>query len=282
MDFFRKAGDIWRSADRAVGGWLPGGGTASPITQAVFPPQPYPGRSKELAKITGVTARFVDPAQTTTLVRRIAPAISPQWGENDYANPLLTEVAMADYRGGITPSERRTEIHELGHINPSDKQWFSSLGVSGRFFEGLNRSSNLAPINILSGVLMKNADAREEDRAERFTAKFASKGNYPAPKIYEGGTSDYGNSLRRQGQELINRGVEQITNPWGLTERVTTFVNQQRAKPLREEYDRLTPELQTKFRSWESGEPPKGLIELNNRHRELEQQLKDLGAIKNQ
>ena len=32
MDFFRKAGDIWRGADRAVGGWLPGGGTASPLT----------------------------------------------------------------------------------------------------------------------------------------------------------------------------------------------------------------------------------------------------------
>jgi hypothetical protein len=33
MDFFRKAGDIWRSADRSVGGWLPGGGTASPLSQ---------------------------------------------------------------------------------------------------------------------------------------------------------------------------------------------------------------------------------------------------------
>ena len=34
MDFFRKAGDIWRSADRALGGWLPGGGTASPFTRS--------------------------------------------------------------------------------------------------------------------------------------------------------------------------------------------------------------------------------------------------------
>lgn len=33
MEFFRKAGDIWRSADGAVGGWLPGGGVASPVTQ---------------------------------------------------------------------------------------------------------------------------------------------------------------------------------------------------------------------------------------------------------
>lgn len=34
MDLFRKAGEIWGQADRALGGWLPGGGTASPITRA--------------------------------------------------------------------------------------------------------------------------------------------------------------------------------------------------------------------------------------------------------
>lgn len=33
-DWFRKAGEIWGQADRALGGWLPGGGTASPITRA--------------------------------------------------------------------------------------------------------------------------------------------------------------------------------------------------------------------------------------------------------
>lgn len=38
MDFFRAAGDIWRKADRAAGGWLPGGGTPSPVTRAVIAP----------------------------------------------------------------------------------------------------------------------------------------------------------------------------------------------------------------------------------------------------
>jgi hypothetical protein len=32
-DWFRKAGEIWGKADRATGGWLPGGGTPSPLTQ---------------------------------------------------------------------------------------------------------------------------------------------------------------------------------------------------------------------------------------------------------
>lgn len=60
----RKAGQVWGQADRALGGWLPGGGTASPLTKAVFPPQPFPGRSKELERITGVRGRFIDPERT--------------------------------------------------------------------------------------------------------------------------------------------------------------------------------------------------------------------------
>jgi len=33
-DWFRKAGEIWGKADRALGGWLPGGGTASPLMRS--------------------------------------------------------------------------------------------------------------------------------------------------------------------------------------------------------------------------------------------------------
>jgi hypothetical protein len=34
MDIFRMAGDAWKEADKRLGGWLPGGGTASPVTAA--------------------------------------------------------------------------------------------------------------------------------------------------------------------------------------------------------------------------------------------------------
>lgn len=34
MSLFRIAGDAWKKADKKLGGWLPGGGTASPITAA--------------------------------------------------------------------------------------------------------------------------------------------------------------------------------------------------------------------------------------------------------
>jgi len=52
MDFFRAAGDIWRQADRATGGWLPGGGVASPLTagvQAISKPNSVE-RAKEAIK----------------------------------------------------------------------------------------------------------------------------------------------------------------------------------------------------------------------------------------
>jgi len=270
----------YQQADRAAGGWLPGGGTASPITRSVLPPQPFPKRSEELQRVTGVKGRFIDPEKTPSLVRQIAPFVAPMWGTADYANPILNEVGISGYSGGRRERERHTEIHELGHLNPRDKGLYSYFGVSGRAIQGVNQSLNSAPINVLSGILMKNADAKEEDRAERFAARFAPQGGYTGPKIYEGGTSDYGNKLRREGQELINKGIEQITNPWGLTERVTTFVNQQRAKPLQEEYNRLTPQIQSKIKSWSSEKPPEGLIELNKRHSELEEELRKLGAIK--
>lgn len=38
MDFLRFAGDIYRRADAAAGGWLPGGGTPSPVTRTVIAP----------------------------------------------------------------------------------------------------------------------------------------------------------------------------------------------------------------------------------------------------
>ena len=34
MSLLRIAGEAWKKADKSLGGWLPGGGTASPITAA--------------------------------------------------------------------------------------------------------------------------------------------------------------------------------------------------------------------------------------------------------
>lgn len=277
-----EAQRAYQQADKSLGGWLPGGGTASPVTRAVFPPQPYPSRSKELENITGVRARFIDPQKTPSLVRQIAPMISPQWGENDYANPALGEIGMSEYRGGATQRERRIELHELGHINPADKQWFSYLGVSGRGMEGLsNKLGNPAPLDVVSGVLMKNADAAEEDRAERFANRYASVGNYPQVPLTKEGTSAYGDSLRRTGSELVESGVERIKDPFGVRSKVQGFVGGILAKPIKAEYEQLNQQLAKELQTDSLTVTPKA-IEISRRQRELQKKLEALGVNPNQ
>jgi hypothetical protein len=278
MDFFRKAGEVWRKADQALGGWLPGGGVASPVTKAVKPAQPAPGRTKELEEITGVKSRIVDPTTTPTLVRSSAPMISSQWGTANYANPLLNEIGMSEYRGGATPLERHTEFHELGHLNPKDKGLYSYIGTTGRFLQGVSeKTGNLPPMQMLAGLGLKYADAPEEDRAERFAKQYASKGKYPAPAITPSGESAYGQSLRKEGQELIESGIEGIVNPFGLRTKITEFINRQQSRPLQEEYNKLVPQL-SKALLKETGDSlsPK-TIELSRKQSELENRLRALG-----
>ena len=272
-----QAQRTYSQLDKASGGWLPGGGTASPITKAVFPPQPFPKRSEELKRVTGVEGRFIDPEKTPSLVRRVAPIVAPMWGTNDYANPLLNEVGMSGYSGGRTEQERRTEIHELGHLNPRDKGLYSYFGVLGRSLQGLsNATGNLPLVDLAAGMALQHTDAPEEDRAERFAQRFAKKQNYLGPVIYEDGASDYGNGLRREGEELTSKALAEMANPWGLTEKVGSFINQQRAKPALQEYDRLTPLLRSAIAGNDAVSAE--TIKLSNRHSELEQQLRSLGV----
>lgn len=92
MDFFRTAGDIWRQADRAVGGWLPGGGVANPLSKPV---------SQAIQALSQPPVARVKPSTTT--FTRIAGA-SP-------ATPAL------DPRGNLT-EEGKEVLRQLG-INAS-------------------------------------------------------------------------------------------------------------------------------------------------------------------
>jgi hypothetical protein len=271
-----QAQRTYKELDRASGGWLPGGGVASPVTRAVFPPQPFPKRSEELGRVTGVQGRFIDPEKTPSLVRQIAPVVAPLWGTSDYANPLLNEVGMSGYAGGKTERERRTEVHELGHLNPKDKGLYSYFGVLGRSLQGLSdRTGNLPLVDLAAGLATQHADAPEEDRAERFAKKFADKGNYSAPVIYEDNTSDYGNRLRREGKELTSRAIGKITDPGGVVSRTTQFINEQRTKPIRSELTKIEPELRKLLMSSGEQVSPE-LMNLNKRHSELQRQLESL------
>jgi hypothetical protein len=248
QNFLNQITSGYKKADKQLGGWLPGGGTASSVTRLVFPPQSFPGRSKELQQMTGIKGRFVDIDKTPTITRQIAQTVAPLWGSQPYANPLIGEVGAPGYKGGATPRERHLEFHELGHLNPADKGIYSYLGVAGRYLQGLSNSTgNLPVVDLLAGKLMKHFDAQEEDRAERFAARFATQGNYPAPQISPEGTSAYGDQLRREGSEMSENAVSRMLNPWGIPEKVTEFVNQQRASVLQKELSRSLPIYREQF-----------------------------------
>jgi hypothetical protein len=273
QQFLNQVNSGYKEADKRLGGWLPGGGTASPVTRAVLPPQSFPGRSKELQQMTGVKGRFVDIDKTPTITRQVAQAVAPLWGSQPYANPLIGEVGVPGYRGGATPRERHLEVHELGHLNPADKGIYSYLGTAGRFLQGVSNSTgNLPAVDFLAGKLMKNFDAPEEDRAERFAVRFATQGNYPAPQISPEGTSAYGDQLRREGGEMSKNAVSRILNPWGIPEKVTGFVNQQQASVLQKELSRSLPIYRERFGE-ETKLSPENLKEserLNNLAKQIE------------
>ena len=74
-DWFRKAGEIWGQADRALGGWLPGGGTASPVTRAAQQARHFAG--ERLAAFRD--QRFV-PALDTAMQQGTIPADVGMYG----------------------------------------------------------------------------------------------------------------------------------------------------------------------------------------------------------
>lgn len=270
-----QAQRAYSQLDQASGGWLPGGGVASPVTKAIFPAQKYPGRSRELERITGVKGRFVDPAENPTLVRRAAQVISPRWGDSDYANPLLNEVGISNYKGGTTPGERYVEFHELGHLNPKDKGLYSYFGVLGRGLQGISeKTGNFPPLGLAAGLALQYADAPEEDRAERFASRFADN----APPIYDDGSSDYGDSLRREGKELTEQSLNKMTDPYNLLSKATKFVNEQRAKPIRANIATIDTKLRAYFdKDPDSETLSPELLKLSKEQGKLQNQLRNLG-----
>ena len=43
-------------------------------------------REAEIKKLMGVDVNFIDPTKQNSLIRTIAPYISPAWGHSNYAN----------------------------------------------------------------------------------------------------------------------------------------------------------------------------------------------------
>jgi len=72
MDFLRLAGDIYRQADKAAGGILPGGGTPNPVVRALSPAKAALERSiKEAALNAAASASNVLPDRVNLYTRYV-------------------------------------------------------------------------------------------------------------------------------------------------------------------------------------------------------------------
>lgn len=218
-------------------------------------------RESRIKDVMGVDANFIDPDKDSSLVRAIAPKLSREWGKNDYANPLTNTIGMAGYKPGANPY---TEAHEAGHLSNEQAGLPKLLGISGRTVTGISdQLGNPAPLELLGGGLTHAFDAREEDRAERLSAKYGPQlGGDPtkAPKIDNQGRSQYGDGLRQEGvrrmagaaKPLLNavnfvkgqvQGVRQSSMEPGIRDAVTNFRSLSQSAG-----DDITPELLKSFR----------------------------------
>jgi hypothetical protein len=140
MDFFRAAGDIWRQADRATGGWLPGGGTANPLSRPV---------SQAIQALSRPPVATVKPSPTT--FTRIAgaspdsPALDPRGNLTKEGKEVLRQLGTdASVTNNIDETNPLAQIgakhfgyFSAAHANPFKNQIYIPNS-------GLNRLSILA------------------------------------------------------------------------------------------------------------------------------------------
>lgn len=171
-------------------------------------------REKKIKNIMGVNSNFIDPNKEKSAVRSIAPLVSGEWGNANYANPLNNTIGINDYQPGRRPY---LEAHEAGHLSWEQASPAKLLGVSGRAVTGISdRLGNPVPLEVIGGALTRTFDASEEDRAERLSAKYGpALGGDPsmAPVIDSQGRSGYGNNLRKAGDERITKAIAPIVDP---------------------------------------------------------------------
>lgn len=215
-------------------------------------------REDEIENVMGVKPNIIDPNREPSLVKSVAPAISKDWGNSHYANPVNNTIAIYNYKPGKEPY---LEAHEAGHLSWEEAGPAKLLGVSGRAVTGISDKIGNPPLLEAIGGGLLHFDASEEDRAERLSAKYGPKlGGDPkyAPTIDSQGSSSYGNNLRKEGIQRMYGAIEPIVGPiksaigkvnqWN-TERTQSELRPQikemvlKHRQLSEASDDITPEL---------------------------------------
>jgi len=230
-------------------------------------------REQKIKGIMGVDANIIDPSTEPSLVRKIAPHISKQWGHSDYANPINNTIGISG--GFVNPGERPyVEAHEAGHLSWEDAGPAKLLGVSGRAVSGISDQLNNPPIlDLIGGGLTRTFDASEEDRAERLSAKYGGQlggDSKYKPSIDDEGRSEYGNMLRKAGDARMAKGAEPVLGPIrNILTSVGSFFTQQNQNRLKPEIKALKKEQYQLMDNWDSGPPSERLVDISKRMTEL-------------
>lgn len=187
----------WSRADKALGGWLPGGGTPNALTRGYDRPT---GQLRQRIEAAGVNPDSIRVANLSArrpieneIARRATDAGFSRWGYQEFGGKIPLRGGVIGLYGA-NPHESVLR-HELAHATDP-----SSLPDVGRALQGVSQAlGNPPPLRALAGVALLG-DARSEDYAESRSTL--------AP---DGDPRAYGDSLRREGwEEMREAGLEAV------------------------------------------------------------------------
>jgi hypothetical protein len=305
----------YQQADKAAGGWLPGGvaspasnvkrqiqNTASSITRQVAGTalNTLPDRVNLFGRyITGVGNTNLQLDQSTLADLRKATTgkysqfhptgevfITPNSGYNPPGESSLPKTgAVFPYFPGVPKSVTNT----LGRFWSTADPEKNTVRIQDRY-DMVNAaedpdlvSGKIQPQkawNEIEAIWNPGAASRNFPQGRPLSSFFGDSTGYVAPtqeRIQRSGESPTHSPSTRFARALMYT-LPIKPEPYDVDITVPYSPNRERARPLQEEYDRLTPQIQSQMKSWSSGEPPEGLKNLSKRHSELEQQLRDLDA----
>lgn len=174
MGLFRFAGDIWnrtaagyRNADKALGGLLPGGGTAHPFSRV----------AQEVGRGVQRVTQSTNPSRQAAVeyVRLIKPVITsaPAKAVRDVvltpAPPQVRSLVQA-FTGGSASGGPFTEL-------PSEVLPYVKTAVEGNW-----RPSNVNPANSIQYNLYNSNYERELDQASQYSGDYTMSDAYQAAR----------------------------------------------------------------------------------------------------
>lgn len=230
QQFLNRVGSGYRKADKRLGGWLPGGGTASPLTSTLQrgltePRSKLLPSSKPYTQILGATVD--SPAlnaegqltpQAANMLRQLGISANVTGNVKEtnpiailgehfgylgaaHANPLKNQIYLPSNFNNLT-----TLAHEAGHLDKNRRVNSRPIfeGILGQAIDAPAAaiknltggelspfSQTLAPFRIAGGLATALSDAKEEDYAERFASDVTEK-MLGVPRTHMGGNSQQG------------------------------------------------------------------------------------------